>query len=74
MRTWSGAQHARLQTETPDPGGLTDNLAVSVLVKVGSLGRGVEGRGSDRGANGLPKLYKDRLVPPDSRFHGTTIG
>ena len=32
------------------------------------------GRGSDRRANGLPNLYKQKLVPLDARFHGTPNG
>ena len=35
---------------------------------------GVAGRGSDRRANGLPNLYKQKLVPLDARFHGTPDG
>ena len=34
----------------------------------------VEGKGTDRRAAGLPKLYKIKLIPPDSRFHNTPVG
>ena len=33
--------------------------------------RGVTGRGTDRRANGLPNLYKQKLALLDARFHGT---
>ena len=32
------------------------------------------GKGSDRRANGLPNLYKTKLKPLDTRFHGTLPG
>ena len=36
--------------------------------------RGVEGRGTDRKANGLQKLYRDSLSKYDRRFHDTRPG
>jgi hypothetical protein len=35
---------------------------------------GWQGGGSDRRANGLPNLYKRKLAPLDTRFHGTLPG
>ena len=32
------------------------------------------GRGSDRRANGLPNLYRKKLLPLDTRFHGAVPG
>ena len=36
--------------------------------------RGVAGKGTDRRANGLPNLYKNKLVPLDARFDATLPG
>ena len=60
----------------PDPGGLTDTLAELKFIGAGEswFPRGVAGRGSDRRANGLPNLYKKKLLPLDTRFHGTLPG
>ena len=58
------------------PGGLTNTLVELKFVSAGEnwFPRGVAGRGSDRRANGLPNLYKQKLVPLDARFHGTPDG
>ena len=60
----------------PDPGGLTDTLAEIKFIGAGEswFPRGVAGRGSDRRANGLPNMYRKKLVPLDTRFHGTLPG
>ena len=60
----------------PDPGGLTDTLAELKFIGAGEswFPRGVAGRGSDRRANGLPNLYRKKLLPLDTRFHGAVPG
>ena len=60
----------------PSPGGLTDHLAELKFVGAGVswFPRGVAGKGTDRRANGLPNLYKNKLVPLDARFHATLPG
>ena len=60
----------------PSPGGLTDHLAELKFVVAGVswFQRGVAGKGTDRRANGLPNLYRNKLVPLDTRFHASIFG
>ena len=58
------------------PGGLTDHLAELKFVSAGVswFPRGVSGKGTDRRANGLPNLYRNKLLPLDAKFHNTQLG
>ena len=60
----------------PTPEGLTDHLAELKFISAGIswYARGAKGRGSDRRAAGLPKLYKRKLIPFDTRYHNTPGG
>ena len=60
----------------PTPNGITDHLAELKFIGAGLswFPRGVAGKGADRRANGLPNLYKKKLIPLDSRFHLTPQG
>ena len=64
----------RLRLPTPD--GLTDHLAELKFIGAGVswFPRGVAGKGTDRRAAGLTKLYKRKLIPLDARFHNTPVG
>ena len=60
----------------PTPEGTNDSLAELKIVSAGVTWypRGVEGRGTDRRAGGLPTLYKRKLAKYDIRYHGTAPG
>ena len=60
----------------PTPEGLTDHLAELKFVSAGVswFPRGVVGKGTDRRANGLTNLYKQKLAALDARFHATQQG
>merc|ERR1712082_341330 len=62
----------RLPTEE----GPIDSLAELKIIGAGVTWypRGVVGRGTDRRAGGLARLYRDSLDKLDRRFHGTTPG
>ena len=60
----------------PTQEGTTDSLAELKLTSAGKTWypRGVQGRGTDRRANGLSTLYKNKLAGYDTRYHGTGPG
>ena len=60
----------------PTPEGTSDSLAELKIVGAGVTWypRGVEGRGTDRRAGGLPRLYKRKLSKYDTKYHGTANG
>ena len=60
----------------PSPEGLTDHLAELMFIGAGVtwFPRGVAGKGTDRRASGVPKLYRNKLEPLDRAFHGTAVG
>ena len=60
----------------PTPEGPSDSLAELKITSAGVTWypRGVEGRGTDRRAAGLEKLYVGKLSKYDRQFHGTNPG
>ena len=60
----------------PTPEGLTYHLAELKFVSAGVswFPRGVAGKGTDRRANGLSTLYRQKLAPIDTRYHATPLG
>ena len=60
----------------PTPEGVSDCLAELKITSAGvtCYPRGVEGRGTDRRANGLPRLYKNKLAKYDTKYHNTLPG
>ena len=64
----------RLQLPTPE--GLVGHLAELKFISAGTtwFPRGVAGRGTDRRAGGLQQIYKKKLIPLDSKYHGTLPG
>ena len=60
----------------PTSEGPTDSLAELKITSAGVTWypRGVEGRGTDRRANGLPRLYRNKLAKYDTKYHGTGPG
>ena len=60
----------------PTPEGTTDSLAELKITSAGvtCYPRGVAGRGTDRRANGLPTLYRNKLAKYDRKYHGTAQG
>ena len=60
----------------PSPEGPSDSLAELKICSAGKTWypRGREGRGTDKRAGGLAKLYHDKLAVYDRRFHGAQPG
>ena len=64
----------RIRLQKPE--GYVDSLAELKVIGAGVsyYPRGVAGRGTDRRADGLSNLYKNKLRALDRRFHGTVQG
>ena len=76
---WGRARQALVpdfRLQLPGPDGPTFSLAELKICGAGKswFPRGLEGRGTDRRAAGLAKLYENNLAKYDSRYHGTMPG